>query len=63
MTISKILLCFDRAVARQDDIDIFKIRQDFENFQFTASFKERGALNRLLSLDAAQRASGVGLQI
>lgn len=31
----------------------------FENFQFTASFKERGALNRLLSLDAAQRASGV----
>ena len=31
----------------------------FENFQFTASFKERGALNRLLSLDAKQRASGV----
>jgi threonine dehydratase len=31
----------------------------FENRQFTASFKERGALNRLLSLDATQRASGV----
>jgi threonine dehydratase len=31
----------------------------FENHQFTASFKERGALNRLQSLDAAQRASGV----
>ena len=31
----------------------------FENRQFTASFKERGALNCLLSLDAAQRNSGV----
>ena len=31
----------------------------FENHQFTASFKERGALNKLLSLDAAQRARGV----
>lgn len=31
----------------------------FENQQFTASFKERGALNKLLSLDAAQRARGV----
>ena len=31
----------------------------FENHQFTASFKERGALNRLLSLDATQRTSGV----
>ena len=31
----------------------------FENHQFTASFKERGALNKLLSLDAAQRAKGV----
>src|SRR5229473_8657432 len=31
----------------------------FENHQFTASFKERGALNRLASLDAAQRAKGV----
>jgi threonine dehydratase len=31
----------------------------FENLQFTASFKERGALNRLLALDAGERARGV----
>lgn len=31
----------------------------FENLQFTASFKERGALNRLALLDADQRARGV----
>ncbi len=31
----------------------------FENLQFTASFKERGALNKLLSLDAGQRKRGV----
>jgi threonine dehydratase len=31
----------------------------FENHQFTASFKERGALNKLSSLDAAQRKAGV----
>jgi threonine dehydratase len=31
----------------------------FENLQFTASFKERGALNRLLQLTSAQRARGV----
>ena len=31
----------------------------FENLQFTASFKERGALNKLAQLDAAERASGV----
>jgi len=31
----------------------------FENHQFTASFKERGALNKLTSLAAAQRAKGV----
>jgi threonine dehydratase len=31
----------------------------FENLQFTAAFKERGALNKLLALDAAQRAAGV----
>ena len=31
----------------------------FENFQFTASFKERGALNKLLSLTEAERAAGV----
>ncbi len=31
----------------------------FENLQFTASFKERGALNRLSALDAAERRRGV----
>jgi threonine dehydratase len=31
----------------------------FENHQFTASFKERGALNKLLSLDQAARNAGV----
>ena len=31
----------------------------FENFQFTASFKERGALNKLSQLSAAERAAGV----
>jgi threonine dehydratase len=31
----------------------------FENLQFTAAYKERGALNKLLSLTEAQRASGV----
>ncbi len=31
----------------------------FENLQYTASFKERGALNKLLSLTDAQRARGI----
>src|SRR5215468_11041345 len=31
----------------------------FENLQFTASFKERGALNTLLQLDAEERKRGV----
>ncbi|HTO06214.1 MAG TPA: threonine ammonia-lyase [Myxococcota bacterium] len=31
----------------------------FENLQFTASFKERGALNKLRALSAEQRAAGV----
>jgi len=31
----------------------------FENLQFTGSFKERGALNRLLTLTEAERARGV----
>ncbi len=31
----------------------------FENLQFVAAFKERGALNKLLSLDADERACGV----
>ena len=36
-----------------------QVHLKFENHQFTASFKERGALNKLLSLDAAQRHAGV----
>jgi len=31
----------------------------FENLQFTASFKERGALNKLVSLTAEQKSAGV----
>lgn len=31
----------------------------FENLQFTASFKERGALNKLVQLSAVERARGV----
>ncbi len=31
----------------------------FENFQFTASFKDRGALNRMLQLTDAEKAAGV----
>jgi threonine dehydratase len=31
----------------------------FENLQFTASFKERGALNKLLSLNAEEKSRGV----
>jgi threonine dehydratase len=36
-----------------------EIALKFENLQYTASFKERGARNFLLGLDAAQRAKGV----
>jgi len=31
----------------------------YENLQATASFKERGALNKLLTLDAAAKKRGV----
>jgi threonine dehydratase len=36
-----------------------QIHLKFENLQFTSSFKERGALNKLLSLSPGERASGV----
>src|SRR5262249_42946265 len=36
-----------------------RIHLKFENLQFTASFKERGALNKLLSLTDDQRRRGV----
>ncbi|APX76911.1 threonine ammonia-lyase [Achromobacter insolitus] len=41
--------------------DIFgaEIWLKFENLQFTASFKERGALNRMLTLSEDERAKGV----
>lgn len=41
------------------DIAGARLYLKFENHQFTASFKERGALNRLLQLSPAQRAKGV----
>ncbi|CAD7335440.1 threonine ammonia-lyase [Sphingomonadales bacterium 56] len=36
-----------------------KVYLKFENLQFTAAYKERGALNRLLQLDAAAKEKGV----
>jgi threonine dehydratase len=36
-----------------------KLHLKFENLQFTASFKERGALNKLLSLSETERRRGV----
>jgi threonine dehydratase len=36
-----------------------KVWLKFENLQFTASFKERGALNRLSALSAGERTKGV----
>ncbi len=36
-----------------------RIHLKLENHQFTAAFKERGALNRLLTLNARERARGV----
>ena len=36
-----------------------EVHLKLENLQFTASFKERGALNKLLSLDENERRHGV----
>ncbi len=41
------------------DIAGAQIFLKFENLQFTASFKERGACNKLVQLDAEERARGV----
>jgi threonine dehydratase len=41
------------------DISGAQVFLKFENLQFTASFKERGALNKLLSLNEGQRKAGV----
>jgi threonine dehydratase len=45
-----------RTLSRLTGAEVFL---KFENLQFTASFKERGALNKLLSLSQAERARGV----
>ena len=37
----------------------YELHLKFENLQFTASFKERGALNKLLTLEPPDRAGGV----
>lgn len=41
------------------DITGCEVWLKFENLQFTASFKERGALNRIAQLNEAERARGV----
>jgi len=45
-----------RTLSKMTGADVFL---KFENLQFTASFKERGALNKLLSLTEEQRQQGV----
>src|SRR5918995_7367347 len=45
-----------RTLSRLTGAEVFL---KFENLQFTASFKERGALNKLLSLSQAERRRGV----
>src|SRR3954470_8806880 len=45
-----------RTLSRLTGAEVFL---KFENLQFTASFKERGALNKLLSLSAEERKRGV----
>jgi threonine dehydratase len=45
-----------RTLSRLTGAEVFL---KFENLQFTASFKERGALNKLLSLSGEERSRGV----
>jgi threonine dehydratase len=45
-----------RTLSEIVDVDVYL---KFENLQFTASFKERGALNKLVSLTAEQKKAGV----
>src|SRR5213083_503126 len=47
---------YSRTLSKLTGAEIFL---KFENLQFTASFKERGALNKLLSLSEAERKRGV----
>jgi threonine dehydratase len=49
-------LARSETLSRQTGSDVFL---KFENLQFTASFKERGALNCLLQMTPAERAGGV----
>lgn len=49
---------FDKSITLSNIIGA-EIYLKFENLQFTASFKERGALNKLLSLTEADRKVGV----
>jgi threonine dehydratase len=49
-------LVHSRTLSRMTGAEVYL---KFENLQFTASFKERGALNKLLSLSKQERANGV----
>src|SRR6185436_7836145 len=54
--IEKTPLVHSRTLSRLTGAQVFL---KLENLQFTASFKERGALNKLLSLSEAERKRGV----
>lgn len=49
-------LAHSRTLSKLSGADVYL---KLENLQFTASFKERGALNKLLSLSAEERSRGV----
>lgn len=49
-------LVHSRTLSQLSDAEVYL---KFENLQFTASFKERGALNKLLSLSMEQREMGI----
>src|SRR6185436_6318598 len=54
--IEKTPLVHSRTLSKLTGAEVFL---KLENLQFTASFKERGALNKLLSLSAEERRRGV----
>lgn len=49
---------FQKSKTLSDILEV-ELYLKFENLQFTSSFKERGALNKLLQLSAAEKKSGV----
>ncbi len=49
-------LVHSRTLSQLSGADVYL---KFENLQFTASFKERGALNKLLSLSGQERSKGI----